>query len=87
MNNDISREVYRIVSETLGVPVEQLRPELPIRSIPSMDSIKILKIILKVETLFKVEIPDEATFRLETFGQFDRLVQDLCLDGKAVNPS
>ncbi|MFQ5931098.1 MAG: acyl carrier protein [Nitrospiraceae bacterium] len=76
--NDISCEVYRIISEMFGVSREQLQPELPIRSIPNVESIKVLNVILKVEKLFDVEIPDEATFRTETIGEFDQLVQNLC---------
>jgi acyl carrier protein len=75
--NDISTIVYRIISETLGTPLSELRPDLAIRSIPNVESIKILNVILKVENVLEIEIPDEATFNLETVGQFDQLVQDL----------
>lgn len=84
--NDISREVYRIISETFGVAPDQLRPELPIRALPNAESIKVLTVILKVEKRFDVEIPDEATFGLETVGEFDELVQDLCA-GRAMSLS
>ena len=47
--NDMSREVYRIVGETLRVPPGELRPDLPIRAIPNAESIKMLTVILKVE--------------------------------------
>ena len=75
--NDISTIVYRIISETLGTPLSELRGDLAIRSIPNVESIKILNVILKVEKVLEIEIPDEATFNLETVGQFDQLVQDL----------
>jgi acyl carrier protein len=76
--SDISREVYRIISETFGVAPDQLRPELPIRAIPNVESIKVLTVILKMEKRFEIEIPDEATFGLDTIGEFDELVQELC---------
>lgn len=78
--NDIPREVYRLISETLGVSPELLTPGLPIRSIPNVESIKVLTVILRVEKLFDIQIPDEATFDLETIGQFEELVQDLCAE-------
>ena len=81
--NDVSREVYRIVGETLRVPLGELRPDLPIRAIPNAESIKMLTVILKVEKQFDVEIPDEATFGIETVGQFDELVQMLAAERAA----
>ncbi len=72
--DDVSREVYRIIGETLRVPPEDLAPDLPIRAIPNAESIKMLTVILKVEKQFDLEIPDEATFGLATVGQFDELV-------------
>ncbi len=77
---DVSREVYRIIGETLGVSSEELRPDLPIRAIPNAESIKMLTVILKMEKQFAIEIPDEATFGLATVGQFDELVQMLAAE-------
>jgi acyl carrier protein len=42
-----------------------------------MESMKVLSIILKVEKKYGIELPDDATFRLETVGQFLDLVQSL----------
>jgi len=78
--NDVSRQVYRIIGETLQVPPAQLRPDLPIRAIPNAESIKMLTVILKVEKQLDIEIPDEATFGLSTVGQFDELVQMLAAE-------
>ena len=82
--NDVSREVYRIIGETLQVPPEELRPDLPIRAIPNAESIKVLTVILKMEKQFAIEIPDEATFGLATVGQFDELIQMLAAGRAAV---
>lgn len=75
--DDVSREVYRIIGETLRVPPEDLGPDVPIRAIPNAESIKVLTVILTVEKQFDIEIPDEATFELRTVGQFDALVRSL----------
>jgi acyl carrier protein len=82
--NDVTREVYRIVGETLRVPPEELRPDLLIRAIPNAESIKMLTVILKVERQFDIEIPDEATFGVATVGDFDELVQTLAAGRSAV---
>ena len=78
--DDMSREVYRIIAETLRVPAEQLGPDLQIRAIPNAESIKILTVILKVEKRFDIEIPDEATFGLATAGQFAEMVHALAAE-------
>ena len=70
-------EVYAIIGETLGVPPADLKPEMELRSLPNTESIQVLTIILKVEKRFGIEIPDDATFRLQTVGQFLDLVDEL----------
>jgi len=75
--NSSTQAVCDIISKTLDAPVEDLRPETPLRSLPNMESMKVLEVILKVERKFGIEIPDDATFRLETVGEFAKLVDDL----------
>jgi acyl carrier protein len=73
MNN----EIIQIISTELGVPAEELARDVRLRSLPGMESMKVLSIILKVEKKYGIELPDDATFRLETIGQFLDLVQSL----------
>ncbi|MCP3136809.1 acyl carrier protein [Pyxidicoccus xibeiensis] len=73
MRNDI----IQILSGELGMPAEELTPDVHLRGIAGMDSMKVLSIILKVEKKFGIEIPDDATFRMETVGQFLLLVETL----------
>lgn len=73
MRNDI----IQILSAELGMPGEELTADVHLRGIAGMDSMKVLSIILKVEKKFGIEIPDDATFRMETVGQFFELVESL----------
>lgn len=73
MNN----EIIQIISTELGIPAEELTSDVRLRSLPGMESMKVLSIILKVEKKYGIELPDDATFRLETVGQFLDLVQSL----------
>lgn len=75
--SESSQEVCGIISEVLNVPVADLKPEVALRSLPNTESIQVLTVILKVEKRFGIEIPDDATFRLETVGQFLELVEGL----------
>lgn len=70
-------EIIQIISSELGIPPQELTPEVRLRSLPGMESMKVLSIILKVEKRYGIELPDDATFRLETVGQFLELVQSL----------
>jgi len=69
--------IREIISRVLSVPIEQIQAGTALRSLPSADSLRMLSIILEVEKKFQVEIPDDATFRIETIGEFEGLVAEL----------
>jgi acyl carrier protein len=75
---DIRQQTVSIISEQLGVPAEELTPSSQFRSLPDVDSMRVLQIILKTEKAFGIEIADEVTFQIETIGEFQSLVEDLC---------
>ena len=70
-------EIRTILCEALGISAEEVLLDTRIRALPGVESIQILNIILTVEKRYGIEVPDEATFRLETVGDFVRLVDDL----------
>jgi len=70
-------QITQIISDVLDVPETLVTLETPIRALPNVESIRVLQIILKVEKLYGIEVPDDATFRLETVGEFVRLVDTL----------
>ena len=74
--NQTQSEVTRIISEVLEIAPAEVRPELSIRSLPNVESIRILNVILKVEKAFNIELPDDATFRIETVSEFVALVEE-----------
>jgi acyl carrier protein len=73
----MDEEIIQIISTELGIPAGELTPGVHLRSLPGMESMKVLSIILKVEKKYGIELPDDATFRLETVGQFLDLVRSL----------
>jgi acyl carrier protein len=74
---NIETTIRSIVSKQLGASAETLSSDTSVRSLPAADSLKMLTVILSVEKEFDIEIPDDATFRIETIGEFERLVTDL----------
>lgn len=66
------------MSDSTGMPLQEIHHDLAIRSIPDIESIKVLRAILLVEKQFNIEIPDDITFNVTTVGQFINVVEDLC---------
>jgi acyl carrier protein len=74
---DVQKTIYTIVSQQLGIDISQLNSEVHFRSLPNVNSMKVLQIILEVERAFDIELDDEVTFRVETIGQFESEVEHL----------
>ncbi len=75
---EIRQQVCAIISSQLETPAAGLTPDVYFRSLPNVDSMRVLQIILETEKAFDIEIEDEVTFRLETVGEYLDLVEDLC---------
>lgn len=75
---EIQTTVYEIISKELGIPLATVQPEVRLRGLPNVDSMRVLQIILAIEKRLGIEIPDDATFRVETVGQFEALIQGIC---------
>ncbi|MBS2023969.1 MAG: acyl carrier protein [Deltaproteobacteria bacterium] len=71
----IQDEVVRIICEALEIQTSEVALETSIRALPNVESIRILNAILRVEKRFAIEIPDAATFQVETVGEFVELVE------------
>lgn len=76
-----------ILTKNLGTDAGALSPDTPVRALPAADSLKMLSIILEVEKHFDIEIPDDATFRIETIGEFEVLVKQLVADKGGLEPA
>jgi acyl carrier protein len=75
---DIRQQIVSIIAEQLNTPSGDVTADSHFRSLPNVDSMRVLQIILKTEKTFDIEIGDEVTFRVETVGEFQDLVVELC---------
>lgn len=57
-----------IILSELGVESIQLDTATVIRELPGIESMKVLRIITKIERQFGVEMDDEVVFNLGTYG-------------------
>jgi acyl carrier protein len=75
---DVSEVIRKIISAQTGMPPEKLTAELHFRMVPEIDSMRILQIILETENTLRIEIPDDVTFRVQTIGEYESVVGELC---------
>jgi acyl carrier protein len=58
--------VREIAAAELGVPVASLSPQANLRELEGMDSVKVLRMIAKIEHAYDIELEDEVVFELTT---------------------
>jgi acyl carrier protein len=64
--SDIAKNISALVSQELKIPHEQIEPTTNLRELPGVESIKVLRIIAKLERAYGVELEDELVFRVKT---------------------
>jgi acyl carrier protein len=69
--------IRKIISVQTGVPASEFTADTYFRTLPEIDSMRILQIILETENAFGVEVPDDATFHVQTIGEFEAMVEEL----------
>ncbi|MFD3524365.1 acyl carrier protein [Streptomyces sp. NPDC058653] len=74
----IHEKIRQIIGAELDTPAEGLTPDQHFRSLPNVDSMRVLQIVLNTEKAFDIEIEDEVTFRVQTVGEFQGVVVELC---------
>lgn len=72
---DIQQSIFEIISRQLNVPISDLTPETHFRTLPDINSMKVLQVILETEKTFDIEVDDDVTFRVERIGQFIEIVE------------
>ncbi len=60
--------LHSIIRTELGDPTLSLQPETVIRELPGIESMKVLRIITKIERQFQIEMDDEVVFNMGTYG-------------------
>lgn len=59
----------QIICAELGDFSLEFAPETVIRDLPGIESMKVLRIISKIERQFGVELSDEVVFNIGTYGE------------------
>jgi acyl carrier protein len=64
--DEITATVTDIAAAEIGVPPASLAPDTDLRAIEGIDSVKVLRMIARIEREYGVELSDEDVFSLTT---------------------
>ncbi|MET9027851.1 acyl carrier protein [Nocardia sp. NPDC004168] len=64
--DDILRTVTGIATAETGIPETELRPDLDLRGIAGVDSVRVLRMVAKIERTYDIELEDQDVFGLSS---------------------
>lgn len=59
---EIVEQVRSIAAKETGIPIDELSPELDLRKVEGVDSVKVLRVVARIERDYDVELSDEQVF-------------------------
>jgi acyl carrier protein len=74
MSTDVGQDIRSIVAEVLRIPEAEVRQGADLRGLPGMDSVKILRIVTRIERRHGIELEEDVVFNVETLADLEDLV-------------
>lgn len=71
----IRATVTEIVAAEAKVPVEELTPQTDVTKLEGADSVKVLRMVAKIEQKYDIELEDEDVFGVTTIDQVVTVVE------------
>lgn len=68
-------KLIAMVSEQLGVPAAEIRPESRLKEDLQADSASVMMLVMDVETEFGIEVEDDAIEKVKTVGDMARYIE------------
>jgi acyl carrier protein len=59
---EIVEQVRSVAAKETGIPIDELSPELDLRKAEGVDSVKVLRVVARIERDYDVELSDEQVF-------------------------
>jgi acyl carrier protein len=72
---EILPTVTEIVAKVFGLPIEELSPELDLRQIEGVDSVKVLRAVATIEQRYDIELEDEDVFTLKSIDDLTTVIE------------
>lgn len=69
-------KIKNIIAETLGVPIEEIKPESELVSDLNAEFLEIADIVMKIKKEFQIEVPDEEIKKLTKVNDLINLIID-----------
>jgi acyl carrier protein len=79
-SQDIFDKVAEVICKEFNYPREKLLPTSTARMVPHWDSLSHTVVLIKVEDVFGIELPDDEVFRLQNVGELADLVERVLND-------
>ncbi|MFJ4658999.1 acyl carrier protein [Nocardia sp. NPDC088792] len=72
--DDILRTVTEIAAAETGLPESVLLPDADLRGMAGVDSVRVLRMIARIERTYDIELEDEDVFGTSTLGEVATVV-------------
>lgn len=73
---DIESTLKDIIITVLENPVEHIGADTELTALPGIESIKVLRIVTRIEQRYDIELQDTVVFQIKTFGELCGLVRE-----------
>jgi acyl carrier protein len=78
---DIERTIVAFVCDELELRPEDFTGDTNLRELPGAESVKVLRVIARIERTYDCELDDEIVFRVETVRELVNAVSELTRPG------
>lgn len=78
--DDVIGTVADLVAAEFGVPRADLTPDLDLSTVEGADSVKVLRVVAKIERAYDVELEDDEVFGFKTIRDVATSVQKTVAD-------
>ena len=75
MDNSNQQKIYQIISEELGIELEQISPEADFYQDFNIDKVSIADLFLAVENKFSIKLPKNELLNVKTVADLLKLVE------------
>ncbi|WP_040699853.1 acyl carrier protein [Nocardia vinacea] len=72
--DDILRTVTDIAAAETGIAEAELRPDVDLRGMAGVDSVRVLRMVAKIERTYDIELEDQDVFGLATLADVVEVV-------------
>lgn len=74
MGKELEGRIFRLIADQLGVDVAELTPNASILEDLGADSLDVVELVMSLEDVFDIEVPDEAVEGIRTVGDLQQYV-------------